>query len=38
MDPYCKVSYGGELRKTKVAEDADKYPVWNEKFTFRISP
>ena len=35
MDPYCKVSLGGELKKTKTHQEAGKYPTWNDSFTFQ---
>lgn len=35
MDPYCKISLGGELKKTRVHQEAGKYPTWNDSFTFQ---
>jgi Ca2+-dependent lipid-binding protein len=35
MDPYCKISFGTKLVKSKVHNNAGKYPQWNDTFTFQ---
>lgn len=35
MDPYCKISLGAELKKSKTHQEAGKYPTWNDVFTFQ---
>ncbi|KAF9597134.1 hypothetical protein IFM89_015963 [Coptis chinensis] len=36
MDPYVLIQYGNQERKSKVAREQGKNPVWNEKLTFKV--
>ena len=36
MDPYCEVTVGQQKKKTSVAKDAGKTPVWNDELVFDI--
>ena len=38
MDPYLVLEYGNVLYRTKVAENAGKFPVWNEVRHFLLIP
>lgn len=34
MDPYVKVTMGGQIYKTRTAKNQGKTPTWNQTFTF----
>uniref|UniRef100_K3WB41 C2 domain-containing protein n=1 Tax=Globisporangium ultimum (strain ATCC 200006 / CBS 805.95 / DAOM BR144) TaxID=431595 RepID=K3WB41_GLOUD len=34
QDPYCKITVRNRTFKTRVHDNGDKSPVWNERFTF----
>ncbi|TYZ59839.1 hypothetical protein PybrP1_005475 [[Pythium] brassicae (nom. inval.)] len=34
QDPYCKITVRNRTFKTRVHDNGDKAPVWNERFTF----
>ncbi|KAI3935583.1 hypothetical protein MKW92_031826 [Papaver armeniacum] len=36
MDPYVIIQFGNQKRKSTVARDDGKAPLWNEKFTFDV--
>ena len=38
MDPYLVLEYGNVLYRTKVAENAGKFPVWNEVMALTPNP
>ncbi len=35
MDPYCVVNFGAQHQRTRTANDAGKFPNWNEQMMFR---
>ncbi|RLO14042.1 hypothetical protein DYB28_014582, partial [Aphanomyces astaci] len=37
QDPFCKVQVGNQVQKTKVHDNGGRFPVWNEKFIFRVN-
>ena len=37
MDPYCQVHIGSQAKKTKVAKDGGKTPVWNDELFFDLN-
>ncbi|KAF1322432.1 putative ca2-dependent phospholipid-binding protein, partial [Globisporangium splendens] len=36
QDPYCKLTVRNRTFKTRVHDNGDKSPVWNERFTFEV--
>lgn len=36
MDPYLKVTVGGETFKTKVHKNGGKNPIWQNSFSFNL--
>ena len=37
MDPYCKISIGEQIQKTKIQDNVGKNPVWEETFKFKAT-
>ncbi|RHY33751.1 hypothetical protein DYB32_001425 [Aphanomyces invadans] len=37
QDPFCKIQVGNQVQKTKVHDNGGRFPVWNEKFIFRVN-
>lgn len=37
MDPYCTISVGTQKFRTRVAEDAGKFPNWTDQFVIRVT-
>ncbi|OVA05933.1 C2 calcium-dependent membrane targeting [Macleaya cordata] len=36
MDPYVLIHYGNQMRKSTIAREQGRAPVWNQKFTFDV--
>ncbi|KAG9402418.1 hypothetical protein AC1031_007032 [Aphanomyces cochlioides] len=36
QDPFCKIQVGNQLQTTRVHDNGDRCPVWNEKFVFHV--
>lgn len=37
MDPFIVLEYDGKTYKTKVQDEAGKYPEWNETFIIHVN-
>ena len=37
MDPFCEITIGSQILKTKIAEGQGKTPVWTDTLTFTIT-
>ena len=35
MDPYCQITLGSQIQKTRVADNAGKFPNWQEQLVFK---
>src|SRR5438093_957673 len=38
QDPYCVITCGSTILKTKVHDDGGKLAIWEEKFSIRLLP